>query len=519
MPAESPQPQAAAVPSSWPSEAARKAAYSTVAEEEVHQLPVAVRGCLPPWLHGSFLRNGPGNYDGMDHLFDGFSLLGKFELDGATNSVTASHRFLQSVAYQHFRRTGRLKWREVGTPRPHDNLWDAVLDVAQTLLGVLGWGDGVTDNASVSLVPQPNGRCLALTETLPGTFLVDVASLATLERVRYKDGIRGDITTAHPTLLPNGDLINFLSTVRLNHWVGGGFTLYRQAAADPYTRQRLAQIPPRHAFAPAWVHDFPSSLNYTVIPEMPLYFNLWTLLTGAKNEHMFMDWKPEEGSLIHIVSHKTGQVKCFRAPPFFVFHWANAWESEDGRYLFLDGAVYDDARVVGDLYLAPVRAGYSQGQGISQSHYRRLKIDLLAPNGSEVGSDWELLVADESSYGHFCEFPAVSPTCRGRPYRFAYATCATRPTNAGNSLVKFDNQLRTCKVWHEPGSLVGEPIFVPTPGPAGQAEDAGAVLATLTQADGMTALLVLDGVTFEETARAVLPYSLPSGFHGCFVPA
>ena len=80
-----------------------------------------------------------------------------------------------------------------------------------------------THKASSVAALQPDGRCLALTETLPGTFLIDVARLSTLERVRYKDGIRGDITTAHPTLLPNGDLINFLSTVRLNHWVGLGW--------------------------------------------------------------------------------------------------------------------------------------------------------------------------------------------------------------------------------------------------------------------------------------------------------
>ena len=54
---------------------------------------------------------------------------------------------------------------------------------------------------------------------------------------------------------------------------------------------------------------------------MPLYFNLWTLLTGAKNEHMFMDWKPEEGSLVHIVSHRTGQVGA----------WVPAWVGWVGR--------------------------------------------------------------------------------------------------------------------------------------------------------------------------------------------
>lgn len=59
---------------------------------------------------------------------------------------------------------------------------------------------------------------------------------------------------------------------------------------------------------------------------------------------------------------------------------------------------------------------------------------------------WEPLVDDEDSYGHFFEFPTISPAVRGRPYRYAYGACATRPTNAANSLVKFDTHGRSCKV-------------------------------------------------------------------------
>lgn len=63
-----------------------------------------------------------------------------------------------------------------------------------------------------------------MTETVQGTYLVDPATLRTLRRLCYADGIRGDITTAHPTLLPNGDLVNFLSTVRVVDWVSIGPT-------------------------------------------------------------------------------------------------------------------------------------------------------------------------------------------------------------------------------------------------------------------------------------------------------
>ncbi len=85
---------------------------------------------------------------------------------------------------------------------------------------------------SLPLLPplQGNGRCLALTETLPGTYQIDSDSLETLGRVRFTDGIKGDITTAHPTVLPNGDLINILSTVRLVDWVGRALLPFPGAA-------------------------------------------------------------------------------------------------------------------------------------------------------------------------------------------------------------------------------------------------------------------------------------------------
>lgn len=55
--------------------------------------------------------------------------------------------------------------------------------------------------------------------------------------------------------------------------------------------------------------------------------------------------------------------------------------------------------------------------------------------------------------------------------------------------------------------------------PGATAEDDGVLLSTLTQADGRTALLVLDAQSLTEVGRAVMPYGLPNGFHGCWVPA
>ena len=48
-------------------------------------------------------------------------------------------------------------------------------------------------------------------------------------------------------------------------------------------------------------------------------------------------------------------------------------------------------------------------------------------------------------------------------------------------------------------------------------EDDCVVLSVLTQADGRSALLVLDGRTHRGVARAVLPCALPNGFHVAFL--
>ena len=47
----------------------------------------AVEGTLPSWLHGSLVRNGPGTFRGMKHLFDGYAMLVKVHFEGGRASV------------------------------------------------------------------------------------------------------------------------------------------------------------------------------------------------------------------------------------------------------------------------------------------------------------------------------------------------------------------------------------------------------------------------------------------------
>ena len=85
-------------------------------------------------------------------------------------------------------------------------------------------------------------------------------------------------------------------------------------------------------------------------------------------------------------------------------------------------------------------------------------------------------------------------------------------------LTKLDVRTDEARVWSEPDTFPGEPIFVPAPDRT--EEDAGVLLSVvLSGSKERSFLLVLDAQTMTEQARAWLPVAVPHGFHGLFEPA
>jgi len=111
-------------------------------------------------------------------------------------------------------------------------------------------------------------------------------------------------------------------------------------------------------------------------------------------------------------------------------------------------------------------------------------------------------------------FPFGGAEVRLGPYRYAYGQATYR--EGENGLVKIDLETGEATEWFD-DVYAEEPVFVPEP--ETECEDMGVVLATVLDPDAERSfLLVLDGETFEERARAWLPHHLPFGFHGRFVP-
>lgn len=94
-------------------------------------------------------------------------------------------------------------------------------------------------------------------------------------------------------LWPQGDIINLTSAI------GSGYVLHRQSVGG-VSREKIVTVPHRYRSSPAWIHSFACSLHHAVIPETPLYFDLMSLTTGESTDHVFMNWKPEDGVLLHL---------------------------------------------------------------------------------------------------------------------------------------------------------------------------------------------------------------------------
>ncbi|HWH92476.1 MAG TPA: carotenoid oxygenase family protein [Baekduia sp.] len=453
--------------------------------EEVRVDSLPVSGAVPAWLHGGLVRVTPAQMDfarrSVGHWFDGMAMLNRFGFTG-DGSVSYACAFLDTTARRAALASGGTSIAGFGTD-PCRTLFQRV----QSLFSPVP-----TDNANVNLA-RLGDEYIAMTETpLPVVF--DPQTLAT---VRHDEGVKafGQITTAHPHHDPErGELVNFAAHLGRS----SEYRVYARRASDE--GRVIATMPVRE---PSYMHSFALTPRYAVLLENPLVVNPLRLAVGGKAAIHNYRWKPQLGVRIHAFDRASGAlVRSWRADPFFVFHTINAFE--DGDDVVVDLCAHEDASIIEMLELERLRSAGDR----SSFNARPLRLTLGA--GGAVSSR---VLAEVD-----LELPRINYRTRnGQPYRYAYGASAGDAAFL-KRLVKIDVTDGSHVVWDEPSTWAGEPVFVPRPG-AG-AEDDGVILSVVLDADaGSSFLLVLDGQSFEEIARAHAPHHIPFGFHGQFFSA
>ena len=95
------------------------------------------------------------------------------------------------------------------------------------------------------------------------------------------------------------------------------------------------------------LHTFPKAF----CPSQALY-------NGA-SEYAVFKWIPgQQKTKFHVVPRFGGPVKVVECPfDYMAFHFANAFESEDGQEIYVDVAVHDDPTAINQLYLDHLHRG------------------------------------------------------------------------------------------------------------------------------------------------------------------
>lgn len=474
--------------------------FHSLHEETAASLDVT--GTLPEWLDGSLIRNGPGSFsfpDGssVDHWFDGFAMLYRFTFDPTAADGDAVHyrnRFLRTDAYEAARNGTFEGGFATGETTLRSRLATFLTDPY--------------DNTNI-IAERIGGEYLALTES-PRKVQFDPNTLATMSHADDDDVPSGQLSCAH---LKRDPVTGIVVTVDTEF---GRTSQYHVHATTPAgDRRHVGSV---DTDRPAYMHSFALTPQYVVMTEFPLRLDPLRLLKPGRQAPFIeqFEWEPDRGTRIVVLDRTTGTVVAEPVTDaVFGFHHINAFERADGTEIVFDLETVPDATTIDSLYLERLRTGE---MGAIVGRIERFTVDLEVSGSADRYAPGDGTVSREMCYADGSALPTVSPNRWCRPHRYIYAMGMDTPvTEWARRVLKFDTETRTVQTFDSGGDYFGEPIFVPDPD--GDEEDAGVVLTVaLDTDDNRSRLLVLDGETFEERARATLPHATPFDFHGRYFP-
>lgn len=444
-----------------------------------------VEGVLPLWLEGTLIRNGPAKFhfgtQKISHWFDGLAMLHAFTF--GQGKVSYRNKFLRSDAY--FQSTEHADLRFMGFAQdPCKSIFKRLF--AYFLPSIT---PTIVQNANVNVMRIAQNY-VALTETpLPVRF--DPHTLKTLGVLDFQDHMRkmDCFESAHP----HHDRVR-AETINYQIEMGAQchYSIYTIPDSGPATRKPFFKMKSDKA---SYMHTFALTEHYVVMVEFPLMLNPLDLLLKGGGYISQFKWEPQRNTRFHLIDRSQGVViRSYETEAFFCFHHVNAYEEKDT--LVVDLVKYPDAQIVfGDPPPEQIRT------------LERFRLDL---QGSSILQHTLAETLLELPRIHYQKYNASV-------YRYVYGVGFKYPANDKDNIpiIKIDVSNGSTLEWKEPGSLAGEPIFIPRPD--GKEEDDGILLSIIIdEIKGHSFLLVLDAKNLHEIARTEILHLIPYGLHGMF---
>ncbi|XP_040921779.1 beta,beta-carotene 15,15'-dioxygenase [Toxotes jaculatrix] len=515
--------------------------FSKNAVERPEPFKAEVKGSIPSWLQGTLLRNGPGIFSVGDtsyhHWFDGMAFMNSFTFkDG---EVTHRSRFLRSDTYKANMAANRIVVSEMGTmayPDPSKNfIVKAITFLNHTV-------PDFTDNGASNFIKYGNDY-YATSET---NYIrkIDPVTLETQDKVDYLKYLPVNLASSHPHYDKEGNTYNIGTSIAEKGKTK--YILFKVPAVSEKDKGKnapalknvevICTVPCRSLLTPSYYHSFGMTDNYFIFIEQPFKLDILKMATAymrGVNWASCLKFCPEENTLIHLIDRKTGKEvdTKYYTGAMVVYHHVNAFE-EDGHVIF-DVVAYNDNGLYDMFYLSKLRENTGfRDESYSKPSYRRFVLPVRSDKGFAVGEDLVKLkyttasAVKEKEGKLMCqpevlceafELPRINYDFNGKRHRFVYGNCVVQSALA-KQIGKFDTETKEMICWDEENCWPSEPVFIPRP--TGESEDDGVVLSAVINCNpGQSGfLLILDGKTFKEVARAYVNTEIHKDVHGLFIP-
>ncbi|VEU44258.1 unnamed protein product [Pseudo-nitzschia multistriata] len=521
--------------------------WITDAPEEVREWKdLTVRGDIPDYVRGTWIRNGGGIWSGGDngdggesfsHIFDGFAKVSAYRF--GNGRLRHQARFLEGKWYKKFQSDGSLP-PSIGTGPILDASGTPKVGAARTVGAILNVATAF-DNAPVNIwdfdpLSRTAGpkRVEALTDAPPRVNLdydtMDTLSSSTINPLAK--GIRGFelLITAHPLYSLESD-----DTYNIAVEIGLGLP---NARVNLIKETPLGDRSVVGSFATddgiPYFHSFGLSRNYAVVVVQPLRIDPGNL-SGLLEKGFMRSMKSVEKTRVVVLDLKTGECVLDQSvpEPLYFYHAVSTAEVDHGRSLSLRLCAYKSSdQLTGEnqfMRLERCRRGKEWRNKLDKGgRFCDVVCDLEKGTFSlrwddRIRQGFELPVTRYSrAHGGSVEErrEAADAPIDGHPryvYSFGAFALGAEEYDAWG-LFKFDTERREVAASYRCDSVyVSEPVFVPDP--SGSGEDDGVLLTqAYFGAERETRLLVLDARTMEVVAEAGTGMRTPMDFHGGWIP-
>ncbi len=241
------------------------------------------------------------------------------------------------------------------------------------------------------------------------------------------------------------------------------------------------------------IHDFVLTENYVILYDCPIVIDI----NNAKSGKDVLQWRPELGVRIGVMSRQTGKIKWFGTEAFFVFHFANAYENR--QEIIVDFVRYAELKMnKGEVTEKP-------------STLYRTRINLSSGT-----------IKHEQLDNRHIEFPRIKEDRDSLHHHFIYSPAqipAKKSINPYTVLIKYDVEKNSNDV-HDFGNNceIDEAVFVPKAKYTSE-DDGYAMLFVYNKIENNSEFVILDAqnIKDEPLARIIMPRRIPHGLHGSWM--